>query len=424
MEWFTFGYGGQIGYADPKTLVAGPGKCEPEGALKHFKPTVLGAVPKVWEVIKAGAEAKIKAGGASKEFLFNTALEWKKASLPQYWNTPVFDKLVFSKIQENLGGRLRLAVSGGGAISASVQEWVRAVLGVPLVQGYGLTETCAGLSVQAPDDWRVGVAGSPIDTVEVLLHSEVDICDSENKPYLTTDTQHFGQAIKGRGEVWVRGNNITDGYFKMPKETASAYTKEGWFMTGDIGIMLVDGTIRIVDRKKNLVKLKGGEYIALERMNLTFNTTKYIDADGGGVCSYGDHSMDRPVALVQVNAAKILALAKELGVETDDIEVARKDAKVEAAVLKTLVDAGKAADPPLSSLEALAGVCLLTKVLLSPPHLLHSTKNTAIFIVLKISWHIVYSHPTKVGGVKTHQIFSRPQTHQRFYPTNLFTHQP
>eukprot|EP01061_Rhynchopus_euleeides_P045391 TRINITY_DN812_c5_g1_i1.p2 TRINITY_DN812_c5_g1~~TRINITY_DN812_c5_g1_i1.p2 ORF type:complete len:742 (+),score=334.51 TRINITY_DN812_c5_g1_i1:54-2279(+) len=362
MEWYAYGFGGAIGYADPKTLVAGPGKCEPTGALKHFRPTVIGAVPKVWEVIKAGVEAKIKAGGPTKEFLFNAALEWKKAALPHYRDTYVFDKLVFSKITENLGGRLRLAVSGGGAISGPVQEWVRTVLGVPLIQGYGLTETCAGLTVQSPSDWRCGVVGAPIDTVDVLLHSEAEICDADNKPYLATDTKHFDLDIKGRGEVWVRGNNITDGYYKMSAETLEAYDKEsGWFKTGDIGIMLPDGTLRIVDRKKNLVKLKGGEYIALERMNLAFNTSPFVDCDAGGVCSYGDHEMDRPVALVQINKKAVLDLAKSLGIESEDIEVVKNDAKVHAEVIKSLTQAGKQADPPLTALETLAGVALLTK---------------------------------------------------------------
>eukprot|EP01064_Diplonema_japonicum_P031234 TRINITY_DN5521_c0_g1_i1.p1 TRINITY_DN5521_c0_g1~~TRINITY_DN5521_c0_g1_i1.p1 ORF type:complete len:740 (+),score=260.57 TRINITY_DN5521_c0_g1_i1:45-2264(+) len=360
MEFFCFGYGGAIGYADPKSLVAGPGKCLPTGALQEFRPTVLGAVPKVWEVIKSGAEAKIKAGGEGKSYLFNTALQWKKGALPNYRGTPVFDKLVFSKISATLGGRLRLAVSGGGAISADVQEWVRTVLGVPLIQGYGLTETCAGLTVQAVDDWRVGVAGAPIATVETLVHSEADICDSDNKPYLSTDTMHMGTPCQGRGEIWVRGTNVTDGYYKMPAETASEYDEKKWFHTGDIGIILMDGSIKIVDRKKNLVKLKGGEYVALEKMNLAFNPCEIVDTDAGGCSAYGDSDMDRPICFVQCKVDGLKKLAEELGVSGTPEELCKNE-KIQAEVVKSLNKRGKEVDPPLSSLETLAGVALLVK---------------------------------------------------------------
>eukprot|EP01059_Diplonema_ambulator_P032282 TRINITY_DN6263_c0_g1_i2.p2 TRINITY_DN6263_c0_g1~~TRINITY_DN6263_c0_g1_i2.p2 ORF type:complete len:398 (+),score=172.89 TRINITY_DN6263_c0_g1_i2:1105-2298(+) len=358
MEFYCFGYGGSIGYADPKTLVAGPGKCEPVGALMEFRPTVMGAVPKVWEVIKAGAEAKVKAGGAAKEYLFNTALAWKKCAQPSYRSTPLFDKLVFGKIKTTLGGRLRLAVSGGGAISADVQEWVRTVFGCPLIQGYGLTETCAGLTVQALDDWRVGVAGTPIETVETIMHSEPEILDSDGKPYLATDTMHLGTPCQGRGEVWVRGTNVTDGYYKMPKETEEEFDKNGWFHTGDIGIVLMDGSIKIVDRKKNLVKLKGGEYIALEKMNLCFNGCEIVDTDAGGCSTYGDGEMDRPIAFVQCKVNKLKELAAKLGVEGEPEQLVL-DAKVQDEVVKMLNKRGKEVDPPLSSLEALAGVALL-----------------------------------------------------------------
>ena len=392
MEIFVFGWGGEIGYADPKTLSGGPGKCMPHGALLEFRPTIMGAVPKVWEVIKSGAEAKIKASG--KEQLFNAALEWKKTAVTQFRETPVFDKLVFAKIRATLGGRLRLAVSGGGAISGSVQEWVRAVFGCPLIQGYGLTETCAGLTVQAADDMRVGVVGAPIETVEVLLHSEPEITDFDSKPYLSTDTNHMGAPCKGRGEVWARGNNLTDGYYKMPKETASEFDKDGWFHTGDIGIITPDGTIKIVDRKKNIVKLKGGEYIALERMNQAFNQCQYVDVDGGGVCAYGDSEMDRPVCLVQMNAVKVGELAKSLGIEETSPEKLSKNEKIIAEVTKALNLAGKNTQPPLSSLEVLASVALLTK----PWSALEGTLTASLKIVPK---QIQMAHAEELAAVKS-----------------------
>lgn len=321
MEYFSFGWGGTIGYADPKSLTGGTGKCmmqtpagdlEPRGALEEYGPTALGAVPKVWEVIMSGAKAKVAAGGADKEFLFDLALWWKKMAMPQWRYTPLFDLLVFRKFKKTLGGRLRLAVSGGGAIGEEVQAWVRTVFGCPLVQGYGLTETCAGLTVQMPDDFRVGIAGSPLPTCDVLVASCPDLCDNDGMPYMADDTRHGAVTVRGRGEVWVRGNNVTRGYYKMPEATADAWTMDGWFRTGDVAVMLPDGSLRIVDRKKSIVKLKAGEYVALDKMNNALKTADIVNKDNGGVCVVADDSLDRPICLVQVDEAQLTALAKKL----------------------------------------------------------------------------------------------------------------
>lgn len=339
MEFFAFGFGGTIGYADTKTLTGGPMKCMqeidgqlvPKGALEEFRPTIMGAVPKVWEVIKSGAEAKIAAGGPAKVQLFNTALSVKKSAIVQGRPTPLWDLVVFNKFKTIVGGRLRLAVSGGGAIQPSVQEWVRAVFGCPLVQGYGLTETCAGLTVQMPDDWRTGVCGSPLPTCDVLLASCPDITDCVSKPYMTDDTVHHIDAettiaVKGRGEVWTKGNNVTLGYYKMPAQTKEAWTDDGWFKTGDIAVMLPDGSLKIVDRKKNLAKLKGGEYVALEKMNLALKTASFVHKDSGGVCVFADDTIDRPIALVQIIDDVIKEKAAALGISGSIEEICNNDA--------------------------------------------------------------------------------------------------
>ena len=91
---------------------------------------------------------------------------------------------------------------------------------------------------------------------------------------------------------------------------------DGWFHSGDIGQYMSDGSIRIVDRKKNLVKLKGGEYIALEKMEMTYGNSSFVDAVHGGICCYGDHELDRPVALMQVNEVVAMKWAKDVSVMT------------------------------------------------------------------------------------------------------------
>jgi len=358
LEMGHFFLGSTIGYADPKVLVAGPGKCLPTGALECFKPTFMAGVPKVWEGFKAAGDDKLARAGKTTKFIFDTAFAAKSKAMPAGRYCPLFELLVFRKFKGIVGGKLQLAVSGGGAISGKVQEWIRVCIGCPAIQGYGLTETCLGLSLQMLDDFRLGVVGSPLGSVEYLVHSEPDLCDPEGKPYLTTDTMGMGTECLGRGEVWVRGTNVSSGYYKMPEQTSEVYHKSGFFQTGDIGMILTDGSIKIIDRKKNLVKLKGGEYIALEKMNNAFNNSLFVSKENGGSCAYGDHDMDRPVALVQANETAVMAKATELGI-TGTFEQVVKDPKMIKVVLDSLNKCGKEAG--VSSLEVLAGVALLTK---------------------------------------------------------------
>lgn len=345
MTWFCLGV--PVGYADPKTLLSGPEKCYPTGGLEEFKPTCMAGVPKVWETIQKGATSKIEKSSPIVQFLFTLAMKMKKQAVKQHRYTPVFDLLVFKKFKAMVGGRLKFALSGGGAISADVQEWVRAAFGCPMIQGYGLTETCAASSIQHPFDLAVGVAGSPLNSTEVTLHSEPEITDSNGNPYLATDTVHSdGTPCCGRGEVWFRGPSLSSGYYKNPKLSAEEFGKDGWFHTGDIGLFTPEGQIRVVDRKKNLVKLKGGEYVALELMNVTYNAADIVNADAGGVCCFGDHSIDRPVAIVQCKLKELQALAASVGVTGKDDAAMCRDPKVMAAVTAQLGKVAKAAGLP------------------------------------------------------------------------------
>lgn len=338
-ETYFYGFGNCVGYADPKTLMSGPERCYPTGGLEEFRPTLMAGVPKVWETIKKGAEAKLGKASEAAAFLFKVALRMKKAAVKSHRYTPLFDLLVFKKFRNMIGGRMKFTLSGGGAISADVQEWVRTAFGCPLVQGYGLTEVCGAATIQHPFDPALGVAGSPLSSVEFTLHSEPEITDNNGKPYLSTDKEHAdGSPCEGRGEVWMRGHSVTSGYFKLPDKTAEDFDKDGWFHTGDIGMLTPAGQLLIVDRKKNLVKLKGGEYVALEMMNVTYNNASIVNADAGGVCSFADASLDKPVALVQCKPKELAELAAEAGVTGKEGEELCRDPKVMAAV-KAQLDA-------------------------------------------------------------------------------------
>ncbi len=355
-EFGMIGSGVTVCYADPKTLTATG--AYPIGALEQYSPTIMAGVPKIWDVIKKGVQAKIALSSPVLQIFANTAFAVRSFCYARGFDTVVFKALVFKKFSKVVGGKLRLAISGGGPLNSDVQIFVRTAFGCPLFQGYGLTETCAGLTLQDPTDMRAGIAGVPIASCEVKLESCVEIMDKNGNPYLSTDTKAVnGEKVYGRGEVMVKGNNISKGYYMMKEKTAEEFESDGFFHTGDIGQFMSDGSIRIVDRKKNLVKLKGGEYIAIENMEMVYGNSKFVDAINGGICCYGDGDMDRPVALMQLNEPVVMSYAKANGIRGtfDDIKGSKELYDI---VLADLLSEGKRAG--LSNLEKLKGVCFLT----------------------------------------------------------------
>lgn len=252
-----------------------------------------------------------------------------------------------------------MALSGGGPLNSDVQKFVRTCFGCPTIQGYGLTETCAGLTIADFDDLRGGIAGVPIPSVEAKLISTPEINDKNGKPYLCTDTVDVaGNAVHGRGEILVKGKSVSLGYYMMPDKTKEVFDEDGYFHTGDIGQFMNDGSIRIVDRVKNLVKLKGGEYIAVENMEMAYGNSVFVDAISGGICCYGDGDMDRPIALMQLNEIVAMNWAKENGV-SGNFETVKKSKELYDAVLADMKK--EAAKGGLSHLEKLVAVAFLTE---------------------------------------------------------------
>jgi len=344
-----------ICYADPKTLTVKG--AYPTGALEEFAPTIMAGVPKIWDTIKKGVEMKVNASSPVAKFLVQTAFEAKTFAINHGYDTPLFNKLVFGKFSKVVGGRLRMALSGGGPCNAEVQVFIRTCFGCPLIQGYGLTENCAGLAMQDPKDLRSGIVGPPNSSCEVKLLSTPEIKDKNGAPYLSTDTTDvIGNEIFGRGEVLMKGTNLSLGYYRMQDKTDEVFTKDGFFHTGDIGQFMSDGSIRIVDRVKNLVKLKGGEYIAIENCEMVYGNSSFVDAISGGICVYGDGEMDRPIALMQLNKVVAMQWASDNGVSGSFEEVmASKDLNnaVKKDMEKERVKGG------LSRLEKLQAICFL-----------------------------------------------------------------
>ncbi len=213
--------------------------------LAVVKPTFMGAAPRIFEKAHGRIVTMQAAEGGAKEKIFKQAFkvglevdrrtrEGRSVPLPLKLQHAVFDKLVFAKIRERFGGRVRFFISGAAALNREVAEWFNAA-GIVILEGYGLTETSAGSFVNHPDDNRFGTVGP------VFTGSEVKIAAD--------------------GEVLIKGPGVMEGYHNLPEQTAEALS-DGWLHTGDIGELDDDGFLKITDRKKDLFKTSGGKYIA------------------------------------------------------------------------------------------------------------------------------------------------------------------
>lgn len=373
----NFCMGSAVGFACPKTI-SSKGACRvmpngeintkpeyphPPGAIQEFRPTSMAAVPKIWDILKKGVEEVVGKGSPVKKFLFQVAYTGRYWALNQGRESPLFKALVFKKLKTMLGGRLVIGLSGGGPISGDVQTFIRTAFATPLIQGYALTETACAGTVQMGNDMRCGVVGPPVGSVEIKLRSclgadgAAEVMDRKMSPYLSTDKNHYGTPCLGRGEVMIRGPSVSAGYYKQKEKTDEVFDGDGWFHSGDVGLWTTDGALMIVDRLKNLVKLKGGEYVAIESMEKEYSTSVYVNGIAGGIMCYGDGDMDRPVAFCQVNTVELENWAKSTNVTFSSVEELCKSPAAEKCVLDSLVAAGKKGE--LGANEIICAVALI-----------------------------------------------------------------
>jgi long-chain acyl-CoA synthetase len=229
-------------------------------ALARVRPTVLPAVPRVYEKVHANALGEIERASGAKRAIGRWALRvGSRASarrtsgraLPVLLRAQLAlaDALVFSKVRAKLGGRLRLGISGAAPLSVEVLEFFHS-LNMLVIEGYGLTETSSSLSVNDPDDYRFGTVGHAVDGCEVRLEAD--------------------------GEILVRSDTIFRGYYKEPEATAAAFTDDGWFRTGDVGELDKDGWLKITDRKKDLIITAGGKNIAPQNLENALKASRFV----------------------------------------------------------------------------------------------------------------------------------------------------
>lgn len=337
-----------IGYSTPLTMIDTSSKIKrgTKGDASVLRPTCLSSVPLILDRISKGIGDKVAKSGAFQRALFTFAYNYRKTWMRRGFDTPLINRLIFKKPRELLGGRVRMIMSGGAPLSPDTHELIKVCLCVKVIQGYGLTETCSAATVMDVHDETTGRVGGPTTVCDVRL------TDWEEGHYRVRDKPY------PRGEILIGGDNISPGYYKNPDKTKEDFFEEDgrrWFRTGDIGEIHEDGVIKIIDRKKDLVKLQMGEYISLGKVESELKTCPLIE----NICLYGDPTKTYAVALVVPSQPHLEELAKKIGIN-DTFENLCVNPAVEKAVLQEIAEHGKKCK--LEKFEMPAVIKLCTEV--------------------------------------------------------------
>jgi long-chain acyl-CoA synthetase len=209
--------------------------------LQETKPTIIVAVPRVYEKVRQEAERRAGQGIGRKilDWAFRVGERYKdevaRGEKPKSIAWKVANALVYSRIRQGFGGRSRVYCSGGAPLGKEMAEWF-AAMGIPIYEGYGLTETSPVISSNRRGRYKLGSVGKPVESVQTKIAED--------------------------GEILAKGPGVFKGYWGLPEETRAAFTDDGWFKTGDIGELDSEGFLHITDRKKELIKTSGGKFIA------------------------------------------------------------------------------------------------------------------------------------------------------------------
>ncbi|KAH0536458.1 hypothetical protein FGG08_006671 [Glutinoglossum americanum] len=331
-------WGGVMGYGNPKTLSDNSVRnCK--GDIREFRPTILVGVPAVWETVKKGIISKVNQNSPMMRNIFWGALSTKSflmsTGLP---GVSILDAIVFKKIKEATGGRLRICMNGGGPIAKDTQHFISMAI-TPMIGGYGLTETTAMGALTDPAEWTHNAIGAMPGSIEVKL---VDF----------PDAGYYASSDPPQGEIWIRGDSVMSGYYQNDEETKESLSPDGWFKTGDIGEFDKNGHIRIIDRKKNLVKTLNGEYIALEKLESIYRAATVV----ANICVYAAQDKAKPIAIIVPAEPALKKIAADNGVEGNHLEDLVHNEKLQSIVLKELQGAGRRGG--LQGIEIIDGVVM------------------------------------------------------------------
>ncbi len=284
--------------------------------LREVRPTLMAVVPRLLQKIREKVAEEVQHLPSAQQKLFQWAvdtggryfpylLKRRQPPLGLRLKRTVADRLVFRKIRGQLGGRFRMFISGSAPLGRELAEFYFSI-GIPVYEGYGLTETSPVIAVNTPEGVKLGTVGRVIPGVEVMLGDETE--DFEGRT--------------GR-EILVRGPNVTPGYYRQNDQNGGPFT-DGWFKTGDLGSLDPNGFLTITGRKKNLLKTSGGKYVSPEKLEHLFQEHRYVTQ----LVVLGD-SRKFVGALVVPNFATLEGYAREQGITftTREELVGREDVR-------------------------------------------------------------------------------------------------
>lgn len=336
-ELATFVWGSSLGYGTPKTA-SDTNMRNCVGDIRELRPTIMVAVPALWETVKKGIVAKIEQQGTITQKLFWAAFKLKHSCREAFHFTPPLVDTIFKRIKEGTGGRLRFVLNGGAALSRDTRVFLDTVV-APCLMGYGLTETNAMAALMNPGRVDFDTTGEITPAVTMKLRD-------------VPEMGYYGS--KGQGEVLLKGPCVTPGYFKNDEETKKAFDEDGWFCTGDIGEFAKgNGNVKIIDRVKNLVKTLNGEYVALERLEALYRSNKYV----ANICVFADSDHNKPVAVVVLNDNAVKAYCKQHSIEYnehDHAHFAQNNKQVYNEILHSIQATGRECD--MANVEILPAV--------------------------------------------------------------------
>ncbi|KAJ4827255.1 Long chain acyl-CoA synthetase 8 [Turnera subulata] len=345
--------GCSIGYGSPLTLTDTSNKVKKgtKGDASALNPTLMAAVPAILDRVREGVLKKVEEKGGLGKKLFSLGYNRKLSAIEGKWlgawglERMLWDVLLFKRIRDILGGKIRFMLCGGAPLSGDTQRFINICMGAPIGQGYGLTETCAGAAFTEPDDTSVGRVGPPLPCCYIKLVSW------EEGGYTVSDKP------MPRGEIVIGGNSVTAGYFGNQEKTKEVYKVDEsgmrWFYTGDIGRFHPDGCLEIIDRKKDIVKLQHGEYISLGKIEAALLSSSYVD----NIMVYADPFHTFCVALIVPSHQVLEKWAREAGINYQDFSELCNKAETVREVQRSLSEVAKAAK--LDKFETPARIKLL-----------------------------------------------------------------
>jgi len=325
--------GVQVGYSTPNTMTDASSaiKKGQKGDVTLLQPTLIASVPLILVRIQKNIQEAVRKQGPAFQKIFKMCYDYKLSWNKSGFTTPILSATIFKKIRNVLGGKLTFMLSGSAPLSAETQEYLRTCLDISLVQGYSLTEASSCGTVQAENTTSVGDVGGPMFGMKIRL------VNWDEGGYKITDKPN------PRGELMMGGPSISKGYFKNDQKTEEEFFNDDgvrYFKTGDIVEFLPNGYFKIIDRKKDLVKLQAGEYVSLGKVESQLKTHQLVD----NICVYADSQKTHTVALlVPIRDQLEKFAAKEINSDFQSMSFEQlcEDDNLEKAIVKTLFDHGR-----------------------------------------------------------------------------------